>query len=116
MMNHEFISRSAAAAIACVALVLAGCETAGPMGKRIDYKSMSSAPALELPPELSQPRYDDRYAVTTASGLAAAQANAPKQSDLLPTNADARINRAGNQRWIVAKVTPEQAWSTSRQF
>jgi outer membrane protein assembly factor BamC len=95
---------------------LAGCETIGPVGKRIDYKSTSAAPALELPPELSQPRYDDRYTVSTASGLAAANAARPKQADLLPTNPDAQIARAGNERWIVAKATPEQAWSTVRQF
>ncbi len=95
---------------------LAGCETIGPVGKRIDYKSTSAAPALELPPELTQPRYDDRYTVSTASGLAAANAARPKQTDLLPTNPDAQIARAGNERWIVAKATPEQAWSTVRQF
>jgi outer membrane protein assembly factor BamC len=108
--------RYVAVAIACVALALSGCETVGPVGKRIDYKSMSSAPALELPPELSQPRYDDRYTVTTASGLAAAKATGPKQTDLLPTNPDARIQRAGSERWIVARATPEQAWAISRQF
>jgi outer membrane protein assembly factor BamC len=96
--------------------LLAGCETIGPVGKRIDYKSTSAAPALELPPELSQPRFDDRFTVSTASGLAAANAARPRQSDLLPTNPDARIARAGNERWIVATATPDQAWSTVRQF
>lgn len=101
---------------AIAALALSGCESIGPLGKRIDYKSTSAAPALELPPELTQPRYDDRFTVATASGLAAAKATAPRQSDLLPTNPDARIARAGNERWIVAKATPEQAWSVVRQF
>jgi outer membrane protein assembly factor BamC len=109
-------ARPLAAWVTLAALALAGCETIGPVGKRIDYKSTSSAPALELPPELSQPRYDDRFAVSTASGLAAANATRPKQTDLLPTNPDAQIARAGNERWIVAKATPEQAWSTARQF
>src|SRR6185295_1780432 len=96
-----------------VTLALAGCETTGPVGKRIDYKSTTSAPALELPPDLTTPRYDDRFTVSTASGLAAANASRPKQSDLLPTNPDARIARAGNERWIVAKATPDQAWATT---
>ena len=109
-------ARPLAAWVTIAALALAGCESIGPVGKRIDYKSTSTTPALELPPELSQPRYDDRYAVSTASGLAAANAARPKQSDLLPTNADAQIARAGNERWIVTKATPEQAWSTVRQF
>jgi outer membrane protein assembly factor BamC len=116
MNQDHWLVRPGTIALACAALLLSACETVGPVGKRIDYKSMSSAPALELPPELSQPRYDDRYTVTTASGLAAAKATAPKQSDLLPTNPDARVARAGNERWIIAKATPEQAWSTTRAF
>ena len=87
-------SRLFAAWLAVVALVLAGCESIGPVGKRIDYKSTSAAPPLELPPELSQPRYDDRFAVSTASGLAAANAARPNRNDLLPSNPDARIARA----------------------
>jgi outer membrane protein assembly factor BamC len=110
------LARPLAAWVTIAALAVPGCETIGPVGKRIDYKSTSTAPALELPPELSQPRYDDRFAVSTASGLAAANAARPKQTDLLPTNPDAQIARAGNERWIVAKATPEQAWSTARQF
>jgi len=102
--------------LAGVMLALGGCETIGPIGKRIDYKSTSSAPPLELPPELSQPRYDDRFAVSTASGLAAANAARPSRNDLLPSNPEARIARSGNERWIIAKATPEQAWSIVRQF
>jgi outer membrane protein assembly factor BamC len=109
-------TRLFAASLAVVALVLAGCESIGPVGKRIDYKSTSAAPPLELPPELSQPRYDDRFAVSTASGLAAANAARPNRNDLLPSNPDARIARAGNERWIVAKATPEQAWTVARQY
>ena len=96
--------------------VLAGCESTVPAGKRIDYKSTSAAPALELPPDLTQPRYDDKYSVSTASGLAAASAARPSRNDLLPSNPEARIARAGNERWIVAKATPEQAWAITRQF
>ncbi len=106
----------ASAVVACAALLITGCESMSSLGKRIDYKSTSAAPALEMPPELSSPRYDDRYAVQTASGLAAAKATGPQQADLLPTNPDARIQRSGNERWITARATPEQAWSVVRQF
>lgn len=106
-----------AALVLVIALVsVTGCESLGPMGKRIDYKSASSAPSLELPPDLTAPQYDDRYAVTTASGLAAQTAGRPRQSDLLPTNSEAHVARAGTERWLVVKTTPEQAWSTVRKF
>jgi len=105
-------------ALIVVALALAGCESMSlsSLSKKIDYKSTGSAPALELPPDLSTPTYDDRYTVNTASGLAARDANRPKGTELLPTNPEARIARAGNERWLVVKATPEQAWSIARQF
>src|SRR5437762_7331972 len=116
MMERMTVSCGLLALLAGTVFALVGCESIGPAGKRIDYKSTSAAPALELPPELSQPRFDDRFSVSTASGLAAANAARPRQSDLLPTNPDTRIARAGNERWIVATATPDQAWSTVRQF
>jgi len=69
-----------------------------------------------LPPDLTTPRYDDRYQVTTATGLAAAGANKGTRSEFLPTTPDAKIVRAGNERWLVVKATPEQAWNTVREF
>ncbi|MBA3504542.1 MAG: outer membrane protein assembly factor BamC [Betaproteobacteria bacterium] len=100
------------------AFMLTGCESLTSLApsKRIDYKSSAVAPSLELPPDLTTPRYDDRYNVATASGLAAQGATRSGRSDLLPTNPDAKIVRAGNQRWLVAKATPEQAWNTVRTF
>src|SRR5882672_2530815 len=117
LMNRFFSSCARMLAPALIAvLMLAGCESIGPLGKRIDYKSAASAPSLELPPDLTTPQYDDRYTVTTASGLAAQSASRPKQSDLLPVNNEARVVRAGTERWLVVKSTPDQAWSTVRKF
>jgi outer membrane protein assembly factor BamC len=100
--------------VAAAALALAGCETSP--GKRIDYKSVSSAPPLEIPPDLSTPRFDDRFAVNTASGLAQQDANRPRNVELLPKNPDAHIARAGQERWLVVKATPEQAWTQVHKF
>ena len=108
-----------ALAIVAVVLVLAGCESTGlSISKKIDYKSESRAPALELPPDLTAPQYDDRYTVTTASGLAAQGALRPRGADAIALNAtpEARIVRGGTERWLVVKTTPEVAWSTLRQF
>jgi outer membrane protein assembly factor BamC len=103
--------------IASLALLLAGCESGSlSLTKRIDYKSASSAPSLELPPDLTTPRYDDRYQINSASGLAAQNAGKSGRGDLLPTNPDAKIVRAGSERWLVVKATPEQSWNTVRSF
>jgi outer membrane protein assembly factor BamC len=100
-------------------LALAGCESMSTsLGKKIDYKSTTTAPALEIPPDLTTPTYDDRYNVATASGLAARDATRPRTGgDIAPiANADARIMKSGTERWLVVKANPEQAWSTCRQF
>ena len=107
------------AAAAALTVLVAGCESmTGPLGKKIDYKSTGTAPALELPPDLTTPEYDDRYNVATASGLAARSAMRPKTGDEIAPNAttDARIARSGNERWLVVKATPEQAWNVTRRF
>jgi outer membrane protein assembly factor BamC len=105
-------------AVVSALVSIAGCEsTTSSITKKIDYKSAQTAPALELPPELIAPQYDDRFAVTTASGLAA-QGNRPKGPEAIApnANAEARVVRSGTERWLVVKTTPEIAWNTSRQF
>jgi len=118
MNSTVFRAARSAGVVVAIALALAGCESLNSLSpsKRIDYKSVSTGPALELPPDLTTPRYDDRYQVTTATGLAAAGANKGTRTELLPTTPDAKIVRAGNERWLVVKATPEQAWNTVREF
>ena len=119
MVEMKFRSSARVIVVAAALLVLAGCETTtNNFTKKIDYKSAGGAPALELPPDLTTPQYDDRFSVTTASGLAAVQGTRPKGPETIApdANAEARIARAGTQRWLVVKTTPEIAWNTARQF
>jgi len=113
------LSRIAATAmLAGAALLLAGCETVSlSAGKKIDYKSISSGPALEIPPDLTSPQFDDRYTVTTASGAAARDASRPAQESQIAQNQtpEARVVRAGTERWLVVKASPEQAWTRPRR-
>jgi outer membrane protein assembly factor BamC len=118
-MNRINLAPPALAAITLAALALTGCETASTsLGKKIDYKTATAAPALELPPELKAPQYDDRYNSATASGIAARDATRPKSGDPIAQNvvADAKIVKSGNERWLQVKTTPEQAWTTMRAF
>src|SRR5271168_2717042 len=104
----------AALIILLLGLSLGGCESTS-VGKKIDYKSTATTAPLEIPPDLTTPNYDDRYLSTTASGAAAAKA-AGKSSEILPANPDAHLARAGSERWLVVKATPEAAWSTLNAF
>jgi len=98
-MLHAYLIRRIAATLiaASLAALLAGCETmTTSLGKKIEYKSSASAPALEIPPDLTTPAYDDRYFAATASGAAAARA-AGKPSEVLPPNPEARLVRAAER-------------------
>jgi outer membrane protein assembly factor BamC len=119
MAHMKFRVPVGALVTCCAVLAVAGCASnTDSFSKRIDYKSAASAPSLELPPDLTTPQYDDRYSVTTASGLAAAQGTRPKgpESIAVNANADARIMKAGTERWLAVKATPEVAWSTTKEF
>jgi uncharacterized lipoprotein len=83
----------------------AGCESLLSVSpsKRIDYKSVSSGPALELPPDLTTPKCDDRYQVAPPPAHREAPTRAPVR--VLPTTPDAKIVRAGKKRSVV-RATP----------
>jgi len=111
-------------------LLLAACSGSMFESKKIDYKSASAnrVPTLEIPPDLTSPTRDDRYAVPdTGGGKGSAtysaytaerspEARAQQKSDVLPTVDNARIERAGNERWLVVKGSPEKFWDPVKEF
>jgi outer membrane protein assembly factor BamC len=115
---------------ACVAAgaLLAACSTFdfSLPSKKVEYKSAGKLPSLEVPPDLTRPTADDRYTVpdarrgtATASGLDRdfRQATASSAtSGVLPEQTDARIERAGTQRWLVVKGDPSQVWPVVKDF
>src|SRR6478672_4726246 len=92
--------------------------------KTDEYKSASQrvAKPLEVPPELSAPTMDDRYAIpdpreqTTYSSYAqrTGQGGQPAASgggpEVLPKIQGARLERGGDQRWLVVKGDPNVVW------
>ncbi len=108
---------------------LAGCSSVNSLLEpdRIDYKSAGKAPTLEVPPDLTQVQRDGRYTlpeanrgVATASGYSTQQSQNPGTqvaAAVAPkASADVRIERAGNQRWLVVKQTPEALWPQLKDF
>jgi outer membrane protein assembly factor BamC len=86
---------------------------------------------LEVPPDLTKPATDNRYAVndpratTSLSQYNRDRAGAPQGTPaaatawpggVLPAVPNARIERGGDQRWIVAKAEPAQVWFIVREF
>ncbi|MDR3088148.1 MAG: outer membrane protein assembly factor BamC [Azoarcus sp.] len=106
--------------------VLAACSSDSNIleSKRIDYKKARPSTTLEIPPDLTVPRVDDRYAVpntdprgaATYSDYNADRVAQPEGSGVLPKSDSMRIERAGSQRWLVVRGTPEQVWAPLRDF
>ena len=107
-----------AAALSCF---LSGCSTLEE--SKIDYKSASQAPTLEVPPDLTQLKRDSRYQVS-GSNSALAQAGTtglPNRAVLDAGTAanqagDARIVRNGTQRFLSIQKNPDAVWDPLREF
>jgi outer membrane protein assembly factor BamC len=115
--------------LCALTVVLAACSSLGFESKKIDYKSASTVkvPTLEVPPDLTSPGRDDRFAVPDTGGKGTAtfsaytgerspQARAQQQSGVLPQVDKARIERSGNQRWLVVAETPDKLWDQVKDF
>jgi outer membrane protein assembly factor BamC len=99
------------------ALSLSACSVLD--GEKVDYKSAGKGVALEVPPDLNQLSRDSRYTVpggpVTASSYQIGQA-APDAPTAASTLGDVRIERAGNQRWLVVNRSADVLWAPVREF
>jgi outer membrane protein assembly factor BamC len=109
-----------------LALGCAACTISNPLApKKVDYGSATAAklPSLEVPPDLVKPGQDDRFKVpdagaTTYSDYAQQRNAGPRtgNTDVLPVFDKVRLERAGNERWLVVPGTPEQLWPQIKDF
>ena len=118
------VSTFALAAFATVVVTLGGCSTLAEYSpfeaKRVEYKAAQSGPALEIPPDLTPPKYDERFRAGTAtlSGVNSANRAAVLSGagGVLPAVSGMRIERAGTERWLVVPGTPEVNFPKVREF
>jgi outer membrane protein assembly factor BamC len=122
--------RTVLVVVALAMLALSGCKSTLFGGTKTDYKSANRTKPLEVPPDLTQPNVDERYVVpdvnpggtATYSDYARDRATQPAGSpptgeSVLPAgDGSARVERAGNQRWIVARGDPAQLWPAVKDF
>jgi outer membrane protein assembly factor BamC len=89
------------------------------------YKSSKRAPPLEIPPDLSSASIGDSYPIPESprdgSATYSEYANGGNrtvstQSSVLPQADNVRIERSGDQRWLVVEAAPEQVWPRVRDF
>ncbi len=101
------------------ALALAGCSALE--SDKVDYRSSTvRAPSLVVPPDLTQLSKDTRYTVVdggvAASGYKPGQTASTKVPVAATAIGDVRIERAGNQRWLVVKRPSDKLWEPVKDF
>ena len=113
---------------ALLIVLLGACSSLGIETKKVDYKSTQKAPSLEVPPDLTQPSADDRYVVpdvnptgtATYSDYSRDRSGDKRPSTVaslvLPRTEKVRVERDGNQRWLVVNGTPNQIWPVVKSF
>ncbi len=115
--------------IGAVMASLTGCGMISSVvsGDKVDYKSAKKASTLDVPPDLTQLQKDNRYSlpdtkdgVATASGYNAQKGLGPATgaaASVAPALANnVRVERSGNQRWLVVKQNPDVLWPQLKQF
>lgn len=127
-----------AGAVVATVTSLTGCGMISSVvgNDKVDYRSAKKASTLDVPPDLTQLQKDNRYSlpdsnngVATASGYNASKAaqsgalnqvvvpGQPSAGTVAQTSlSDIKVERDGNQRWLVIKQTPEQLWPQLKQF
>ncbi len=113
-------------ALAAALAFLAGCSGFG--NKSNEYKGAQARATqpLEVPPELSSPTMDDRYAIPdpraqTTYSQYSQRPNTPMVQGasgpaVLPKIDGARMERYGDQRWVVVKGEADRVWPLVREF
>jgi outer membrane protein assembly factor BamC len=106
-------------ALLSLSLAIVACSSLE--SDKVDYKSASArkGPSLDVPPDLTQLSRETRYAVPGGTVSASNfQMGQPVQA--APTAAtslgDVRIERAGNQRWLVVNRPADKLWEPVRDF
>ena len=109
--------------------IQAGCSSldSGLSGDSVVYRSATTkSKPLEVPPDLTQLARDSRYqpqggVISASSAGTAATPSGAGQATSAPTvalaaNGGMRVERQGQQRWLVVPMTPEQLWPQVRTF
>jgi outer membrane protein assembly factor BamC len=121
------MKRTLSYSVLAAAVLAAGCSgNILPESKKIEYKSAGKLPPLEIPPDLTRPSRDERYAVPDGNTRGTAtfsqyandrgQGRASSAQEVLPQVEKMRIERAGSQRWLVVPGTPEKLWPNVKEF
>ena len=106
--------------LTAVAAVVALSACSAFESDKVDYRSITKAPDLSVPPDLTQLKKETRYTMVDGGVSASSKVTANPVADksLLGVNAvgDIRIERSGTQRWLVVKRKADTLWDPVKDF
>ncbi len=91
---------------ATVTLLFSGCSSV--QSRKAEYKSASTLPSLEVPPELTAPELQDNMELPAGAASGA--------SSVLPAVSNIETRRDGTMHWLVVQASPDALWPKLRNF
>lgn len=108
-------------ALALLVAALTACSSVELGNEKVNYKTESKVKpvALDIPPDLTQLSRESRYALPggTVSAASLEQQSRTATGITAPAKmADVRVERSGNQRWLVVQRPADKVWPLVREF
>jgi len=102
-------------------LLMSACSTldmVAPGRKKVDYKKSEITKSLEVPPDLSSSTINEAPASLDAATYSEQEEASPEAQGtaVLPAQSGIRVERDGNQQWLVVRGTPDQVWPRVKEF
>ena len=105
-------------------LAVSGCgiyDKMAPGAKKVDYKKSKPTDALEIPPDMSSHTINDAPDAIDIAGTTFIEEMGETRTTgggraVLPSQENMRVERDGDQQWLVVYGTPELVWPQVKEF
>jgi outer membrane protein assembly factor BamC len=119
-MKLNIFSRAVLLPVA-VTLLVTACSTVdkvAPGRQKVDYKKSEVTKSLEVPPDLSANTINEAPSSLDAATYSeyGDRTTDVRDSGVLPAQSNMRVERDGNQQWLVVRGTPAQVWPRVKEF
>jgi len=91
---------------------------------KINYYSDKSVTSLEIPPDLTKPKYENSFRLSeyvndidpNTINLTNKEKLEEQKQTVLSVPSDIKVKKSGTRRWLVVDKGPDLIWDLSRQF